>query len=134
MSGWTSLDTWRESPSWWSSTYRNVGDEPVAYSGCDGRVSLNVVGVRRRQPLNIHGCFGGVGYGGCGISHPPLLPPGTGDHLQILAEGIHLQPTDAEGGVLVTIPSHASPGEWQLVVATRDGSAPARDVTTILVK
>jgi hypothetical protein len=66
------------------------------------------------------------------------FPVARGRDIRVQLKGLRgtldLQPIDADGGVLVTIPSHASPGEWQLVVATRDGSAPARNVTTIHVK
>ena len=54
---------------------RNVGDETVAYSSCDGSVALEVVGAERRTVPNILGCFLGMGIGPgfCGVSHPPLL-------------------------------------------------------------
>jgi hypothetical protein len=56
---------------------RNVGDEAVGYSTCDGDVRLEVIGARRRVPPNIHGCFSGIGSGyRCGVGHPPLLQPG----------------------------------------------------------
>jgi hypothetical protein len=57
---------------------RNVGDEAVGYSSCDGDVRLAVAGAERRVPPNIFGCFSGMGSGGfgCGVDHPPLLSPG----------------------------------------------------------
>jgi hypothetical protein len=66
----------------------NVGSDPVAYDGCDGRVDLVVVGQQKITPPNLWGCFGvgGVISGtGCGIDHPPMLSTGkTTDFVYLL--------------------------------------------------
>jgi hypothetical protein len=67
----------------------NVGSDPVGYDGCDGRVDLVVVGQQKMTPPSLWGCFvGGVISGtGCGIDHPPMLPPGkTTDFLYLLRD------------------------------------------------
>src|SRR5262245_39079293 len=72
----------------------NVGDEAVRYSTCDGDVTLRIVGASPRVPPNIHGCFAGMarGTGGCGIDHPPLLPPGQHRPFRYLLHDYDLTP------------------------------------------
>ena len=71
----------------------NIGDEAVGYSTCDGDVRLEVVGAERRVPPNIFGCFSGMGSGGgCGIDHPPLLPPGQTTTFRYLLKDYDLRP------------------------------------------
>jgi HEAT repeats len=66
----------------------NIGPDPVGYDSCDGRVDLIVVGQQKTAPPNLWGCGGGVASGtGCGIDHPPMLPPGkTIDFLYLLRD------------------------------------------------
>ena len=72
---------------------RNVGDEAVGYSTCDGDVRLQVLGAERRVPPNIFGCFSGIGSGGgCGIDHPPLLQPGQATTFRYLLKRYDLRP------------------------------------------
>lgn len=72
---------------------RNVGDEAVGYSTCDGDVRLQVLGAERRVPPNIFGCFSGIGSGGgCGIDHPPLLQPGQATTFRYLLKHYDLRP------------------------------------------
>jgi hypothetical protein len=72
---------------------RNVGDEAVGYSTCDGDVRLEVVGARRRVPPNIHGCSSGIGGGyACGEGHPPLLQPGQTTTFRYLLKEYDLRP------------------------------------------
>src|SRR5688572_19308912 len=72
---------------------RNVGDEAVGYSTCDGDVRLQVLGAERRVPLDIFGCFLGIGNGGgCGIDHPPLLQPGQATTFRYLLKHYDLRP------------------------------------------
>ncbi|HMD07626.1 MAG TPA: HEAT repeat domain-containing protein [Candidatus Acidoferrum sp.] len=67
----------------------NVGADPVGYDSCDGRVDLVVVAQQKITSPNLWGCFGGgvLGGSGCGIDHPPMLPPGkTTDFLYLLRD------------------------------------------------
>jgi hypothetical protein len=67
----------------------NVGPDPVGYDGCDGHVDLEVVGQQKITPPNLWGCSGAgvVGGSGCGIDHPPMLPPGkTTDFIYLLRD------------------------------------------------
>jgi hypothetical protein len=72
----------------------NVGDAAVGYSFCDGKVRLEIVGVKRRVPPNIFGCFSGLGsgFGGCAIDHPPLLRPGQTTTFRYLLKDYDLRP------------------------------------------
>ena len=72
---------------------RNVGDEAVGYSTCDGDVRLQVLGAARRVPPNIFGCFSGIGSGGgCVIDHPPLLQPSQATTFRYLLKDYDLRP------------------------------------------
>ena len=73
---------------------RNVGDEAVGYSTCDGDVRLAVAGAERRVRPNVFGCFSGIGIGGviCGIDHPPLLQPGQMTTFKYLLKDYDLRP------------------------------------------
>ena len=72
---------------------QNVGGEAVGYSSCDGDVRLAVAGAERRVRPNIFGCFSGMGSGGgCGIDHPPLLPPGQRTTFEYLLTEYDLMP------------------------------------------
>jgi hypothetical protein len=72
----------------------NVGTDPVGYDGCDGRVDLVVVGQQKMTPPNLWGCFSGSGGSvlGCGIDHPPMLPPGKSTDFQYLLRDYRLKP------------------------------------------
>ncbi|HEY7287823.1 MAG TPA: HEAT repeat domain-containing protein [Vicinamibacterales bacterium] len=72
---------------------RNVGDEAVGYSTCDGDVRLEVAGVERRTSPNIFGCFSSIlSGGGCGIDHPQLLQPGQTTTFRYLLRDYDLRP------------------------------------------
>jgi hypothetical protein len=77
---------------------RNVGDEAVGYSSCDGDVQLAVSGAERRVPPNIFGCFSGMGSGRgtCSVDHPPLLPPGQTTTFRYLLKEYDLMPGQYE--------------------------------------
>jgi hypothetical protein len=73
----------------------NVGSDPVGYDGCDGRVDLVVVGQQKITPPNLWGCFsvrGVISGTGCGIDHPPMLPPGKSTDFQYLQRDYSLKP------------------------------------------
>jgi hypothetical protein len=73
----------------------NVGSDPVGYDGCDGRVDLVVVGQQKVTPPNLWGCFsvrGVISGTGCGIDHPPMLPPGKSTDFQYLLRDYRLKP------------------------------------------
>jgi HEAT repeats len=73
----------------------NVGSDPVGYDGCDGRVDLVVVGQQKITPPNLWGCFsvrGVISGTGCGIDHPPMLPPGKSTDFQYLLRDYRLKP------------------------------------------
>lgn len=72
----------------------NAGDEAVGYSTCDGDVSLTVIGVERRVPPNIFGCFSGTAVGGegCGTDHLPLLATGQSTSFKYLLKKYNLKP------------------------------------------
>lgn len=73
---------------------RNVGEETVGYSTCDGDVRLAVAGAERRVPPDIFGCFAGMAGGGwgCGVDHPPLLQPGEATTFRYLLKDYDLRP------------------------------------------
>ena len=72
---------------------RNVSDEPVGYSAGDGDVELVVNGAQRRVRPNIFGCFSWIGhFGGGGVDHPPLLPPGQATAFRYLLKDYDLMP------------------------------------------
>lgn len=72
---------------------KNVGTEPVGYSGCDGHADLTVQNVDKKSEVNLWGCFSGVGGGiGCGIDHPPLMKPGETVTFQYLLKDYRLGP------------------------------------------
>jgi hypothetical protein len=73
---------------------RNVGDAAFGYTPCDGDIRLAVTGAARRTAPNIFGCFSGQGGGGagCGVSHPPLLPPGQTTSFRSLLKDYDLAP------------------------------------------
>jgi len=48
-------------------------------------------------------------------------------------ETYDLSPTEVIGGVLVEIPAQASPGDWRLVIGTRERLTPPQEVTTLRV-
>jgi hypothetical protein len=47
---------------------------------------------------------------------------------------LQLRPTDVEGGVQVEMPSQTPPGDWSLIVATRDGRTPPQEVTVVRLR
>jgi hypothetical protein len=72
---------------------KNVGTEPVAYSGCDGHADLIVFGGQKKQTPNLRGC--NVGFAeveGCGVDHPPLMKPGQTISFWYLLKGYSLRP------------------------------------------
>jgi hypothetical protein len=72
----------------------NVGADPIAYSGCDARVSFDVLDTARRVPPNLLGCSSGEigGGGGCGQGDPPQLTTGERTSFTYLLTGYDLPP------------------------------------------
>jgi hypothetical protein len=71
---------------------KNVGTEPVGYSGCDGRVTLAVPEGQEKEVPNLLNCFSGRGGGvsGCGTDHVPLMQPGETVSFRSLLKGYRL--------------------------------------------
>jgi hypothetical protein len=48
-------------------------------------------------------------------------------------ETLDLPPADVDGGVRVEIPAQTAPGDWRLLIGTRDGTMSLQEVTTVRV-
>jgi len=48
-------------------------------------------------------------------------------------KALDLAATDVQGGIEVQVPTQTAPGDWQLVIGTRDGLTPPEAVTTIRI-
>ncbi len=71
----------------------NVGVDPIAYSGCDARVTFDVLDTARRVPPNLLGCFTGEGGGGgCGVGDAPQITTGQRTTFTYLLGGYSLSP------------------------------------------
>src|SRR4051812_5928386 len=62
---------------------RNVGDEAVEYSTCDGDVRLAIAGAERRVRPNVFGCFSGMGTGGAALTILHYFSRGRRQHSSI---------------------------------------------------
>lgn len=73
----------------------NIGSDPVGYDYCDGQIDLVVIGQEEIAPPNLWGCSragGVIGGSGCGIDHPPRLPPGKTTDFFYLLRDYRLRP------------------------------------------
>lgn len=67
-----------------------------------------------------------------------LFPVARAVDLRIQVKGTRatyeLSPTEVTGGVEVVMPAQASPGDWRLVIGTREGLTPLKEVATLRVR
>jgi hypothetical protein len=73
---------------------KNIGSEPVAYSGGDGRITMSVANGEIRKVPRLSGCFNSEIGGGSmgGVGHPPLLKPGSVATFRSLLRDYRLRP------------------------------------------